>query len=132
MRKKLTAMFAAIVCLLTACSPASQAEPDDGKVTLTIMGKKADMEKTYLQRIFRLYEQSGKGHLRVIGLDDADASYDAAVQEAFSSGEAPDILFHFNDSGLNALNVNEQFVCLDEEEWASDLTDGAKACCPEQ
>ena len=104
-------------------------EPDDGKVTLTIMGKKADMEKTYLQRIFQLYEQRGGCRLRIISMDDADASYDAAVLEDFSSGEAPDILFHFNDSGLNALNVNEQFVCLDEEEWASDLTDSAKACC---
>ena len=125
----MTALFAAMLLLLTACSPASPGGQDDGKVTLTIMGKKNDMEKAYMQRIFRLYEESGRGRIRVIGLDDADASYDAAVREAFSSGEAPDILFHFNDSGLNTLNVEDQFVRLDGEAWVPDLTDGARAYC---
>ena len=129
MRKRLTALFVAVLLLLTACSPASRGEQDDGKVTLTIMGKKTDMEKSYMQRIFQLYEDSGIGHLRIIGLDDEDASYDAAVREAFSSGEAPDILFHFNDSGLNTLNAEDQFVCLDEEAWVSDLADGARTYC---
>ena len=129
MRTRLTALFAAMLLLLTACGPTSRGGQDDGKVTLTIMGKKNDMEKAYMQRIFQLYEESGRGRIRVIGLDDADASYDAAVREAFSSGEAPDILFHFNDSGLNTLNVEDQFVRLDEEEWVSDLADGAKAYC---
>ena len=123
------ALALGLMFLLTACGPASGGERDGGKVTLTIMGKKTDMEKDYIQRIFQLYEQSGECRLRIIGMDDADASYDAAIREAFSSGEAPDILFHFNDSGLNTLNVNDQFVFLDEEEWVPDLTDGAKAYC---
>ena len=129
MRIRLTALLAAILLLLPACSPASSGEQEDGKVTLTIMGKKTDMEKDYMQRIFQLYEQNGGCHLRIIGMDDADANYDAAIREAFSSGEAPDILFHFNDSGLNMLDVKEQFVCLDDEEWVPDLTEGAKAYC---
>ena len=129
MRKRLTSLFLAILFLLTACSPTSGGEQDDGKVTLTIMGKKSDMEKDYMQQIFQLYEESGRCRLRILYMDDADSSYDAAVREAFSSGEAPDILFHFNDSGLNTLNVKEQFVCLDGEEWVSDLTDGTKEYC---
>ena len=129
MRIRLTALLAAILLLLPACSPASSGEQEDGKVTLTIMGKKTDMEKDDMQRIFQLYEQNGGCHLRIIGMDDADANYDAAIREAFSSGEAPDILFHFNDSGLNMLDVKEQFVCLDDEEWVPDLTEGAKAYC---
>ena len=129
MSKRLTALFFVISLLLTACAPASGGTRDDGKITLTIMGKKSDLEKSYLQRIFQLYEHSGECRLRILSMDDADASYDAAVREAFSSGEAPDILLHFNDSGLNTLRVDEQFVCLDGEEWASDLTDGARTYC---
>ena len=129
MRKRLTSLFLVILFLLTACSSTSGGEQDDGKVTLTIMGKKADMEKDYMQQIFQLYEESDGCRLQILYMDDEDASYDAAVREAFSSGEAPDILFHFNDSGLNTLNVNEQFVYLDSEEWVSDLTDGAKEYC---
>lgn len=129
MRKRLIVLSLVIVFLFTACGSASGSGQDDGKVTLTIMGKKSDMEKSYMQRIFELYEQSGGYHLSIIGIDDEDAGYDAAVREAFSSGEAPDILFHFNDSGLNTLNVEEQFVCLEDEEWVSDLTDGAREYC---
>ena len=129
MRKRLTSLFLVILFLLTACSSTSSDEQDDGKVTLTIMGKKSDIEKDYMQQIFQLYEESGRCRLRILYMDDEDASYDAAVREAFSSGEAPDILFHFNDSGLNTLNVNEQFVCLDGEEWVSDLTDDTKEYC---
>lgn len=119
----------ALPVLLTACTPASGSEADDGKVTLTIMGKKTDMEKEYLQRIFRLYEESGKGHLRILYMDDADADYDAAVQEAFSSGDAPDILLHFNSSGLVSLHVEDRFVFLDDAAWVPDLTDNAGAYC---
>ena len=129
MRKILTALFLVTLFLLTACSPASGSGRDDGKITLTIMGKKTDIEKDYIQRIVKLYEQNGRCRLNIIGMDDADADYDAAVREAFSSGEAPDILFHFNDSGLNMLDVEEQFVSLDEEEWVSDLTDDARSYC---
>ena len=129
MKKRLPALFLVILFLLTACSPATGNGQDDGKVTLTIMGKKTDMEKDYMQRIFQLYEQSGRCHLRIIGIDDADVSYDTAIQEAFSSGEAPDILFQFNYPGLNTLNMKDQFVHLETEEWVSDLTDDAKAYC---
>ena len=129
MKKRLPALFLVILFLLTACSPATGNGQDDGKVTLTIMGKKTDMEKDYIQRIFQLYEQSGRCHLRIIGIDDADINYDTAIQEAFSSGEAPDILFQFNHPGLNTLNMKDQFVHLENEEWVSDLTDDAKAYC---
>lgn len=135
--RTLTALASAVLALvvltlpmlLTACAPASESDADDGMVTLTIMGKQNDMEKEYLQRIFRLYEESGKGHLRILYMDDADADYDAAVQEAFSSGEAPDILLHFNSSGLVSLLADDRFVLLDDEAWVSDLTDSAKAYC---
>ena len=82
-----SAMLALIVLalpvLLTACAPASGSAADDGKVTLTIMGKKNDMEKEYMQRIFRLYEESGKGHLRILYLDDEDADYEMRCRRPF-------------------------------------------------
>lgn len=129
MRKRLTALSLLIVFLLTACGLVSGGGPDDGKITLTIMGKKSDMEKSYMQRIFQLYEQSGSYHLCIIYVDETVTDYDAVVQEAFSSGEAPDILFRFNDSGLHMMDVDEQFVYLDEEAWVSDLTDGVRTYC---
>ncbi|MCM1105384.1 MAG: ABC transporter substrate-binding protein [Blautia sp.] len=129
MRKRGLILLFAVLFLFSACGTAP-AEQDDGKTTLTLMGRKEEMEKDYMQRIFQLYEQNGNCRLNVIAVDDAtDASYDEAVQEAFSSGNAPDILFHNNNSGLHALNEKAQFVCLDEEAWVSDLTDGAKAYC---
>lgn len=129
MRKRITALCLAMLFLLTACGSITGDGPDDGKTTLTIMGKQSDMEKSYIQRIFQLYEQSGSCHLDIIYVDETVNDYDAVVREAFSSGEAPDILFHFNDTGLHMMDVDEQFVCLDEEAWVTDLTDGAKAYC---
>ena len=111
MRKRMAALFSAILLLLAACSPASAGEQEDTKVTLTIMGKKTDMEKDYIQRIFQLYEQSGRCRLRIISME--DASYDAAIQEAFSSGEAPDILFQFNNSGLNMGHFNDPSIACE-------------------
>ena len=127
MKMRLSALLLALLLTLTACAGGSGSRQDDGRITLSVMGKKSDMEKTYMQRIFQLYERSGGCRLNVIGVE--DTAFDDTVREAFSGGEAPDILFHFNDSGLNALGAAEQFLCLDGEEWVSDLTDAARAYC---
>lgn len=114
------------LCAFPACGTAPGGE-DDGRVTLTLMGRATDMQKLYLQRLFELCEQDGTYRLRVVSVE--DEAFEATVQEAFAKGEGPDILFHFNDSALSALNVEGYFSYLDQETWVSDLTDGAKAYC---
>lgn len=109
--------------LLPSCGGPQQ----DDSTTISIMGKKTDLEKSYMQTIFRLYEQETGNHLQIISYE--DDSFETLAVEAFEKGNAPDILMHFHNAGLMDFNVEETFLPLNDQPWVSDLTDSAKAYC---
>ncbi len=119
---KITALILSIVLLvsflLTSCS---------GGKTLTIMGKKSDMEKSYMTAVFKLYEEKTGNKIKVVSIEDVE--FEATASQNIANGDVPDILMHFNNSDLHRFDVEKNFYYLNDEKWVSELTDSAKAYC---
>lgn len=130
-KRRAALFFALLLCVFTVglsgCGDSTG--KDEGKVTLTVMSSQSNLEKEYVKRILKLYEENGAYDIRTISAEDTDADYEDTVREALAGEDAPDIVLHFNNSGLNTLNVEEQFAYLENEAWVQDLTDDAKAYC---
>ena len=126
MKKKgyFTALALAAVCFLTSCGGNGS---DSGHVTLTVMGRKSDMEKSYLTSIFEQYETSTGNRLELIEYEDAEFEAEAAAK--FAKGELPDIFLHFHNADLNRFHAEDNFLRLNDEGWVDDLTDSARAYC---
>ncbi len=118
-------LAAAAVCLLSCKGPGGSGNPE--QVTLTVMGRKSDMEKSYMTSIFKQYEESTGNRLDIISYEDSQFETDAA--RAFSEGKIPDVFMHFNNADLKRFDVPRYFCYLNEESWADDLTDSSRAYC---
>ena len=121
----LLALTAAL--LLTSCSGKDAASDEN---TLTVMGKKTDLEKSYMTSIFRQYEQATGNELEIISYEDAE--FETAAAREFSEGRVPDVLLHFHNADLGRFNVDENFYPLNDEPWADELTDSARAYCEDK
>lgn len=121
MKKLIIFMISMAICLsLIGCK-------GSGDAAVTVMGKKSDLEKSYMKSIFEHYEQSTGKKIKLISIDDADFEVEAA--KAFKEGNGSDILMHFNNADLQRFDVENDFVYLNDCGWVDDLTDGAKAYC---
>ncbi len=121
-------LIAALICSVTGC--AANKDTEDKSVTLTLMGKKSDLQKSYMTSIFNQYEAETGNKLDIIAYEDAE--YETAAQEDFKNGNAPDIFLHFHNADLSRFDVSENFCYLNNEKWINDLTDGAKAYCQDK
>ena len=110
---------------LTSCDTARNA--DSGSVTLTVMGKASDLQKSYMTRIFSMYEEETGNKLDIISYDDME--FEAEAQKEFKNGNVPDIFMHFHNSDLSNFEVADNFYYLNDEKWVNDLTDNAAAYC---
>ncbi len=126
MKKKLAFFpalaLAAALCLLSACGP-----KEDGRVTLTLMGKKTDLAKNYMTRIFEQYEKETGNELEILAYEDEE--FEEAAAKKAEEGDLPDLMMHFNNSDLEILQPEEHFYCMDGESWIDSLTPAAKAYC---
>ncbi len=120
--KPLLALTLALLLLLPLA--ACRREQAD---SLTLMGKESDLDKSYIQKILRLYEDSTGRELRLISIEDAE--YETRAAELFEKGQAPDIFLHFNNADLNRFSVEDNFLRLNDQPWVDGLTDGARAYC---
>ncbi len=118
----LLALLFAAAAVLSACVRA-----DDGHLTLTLMGKKSDLEKSYMTDIFARYEAQTGNRLELVAIEDSD--YENAVAERLDGGKAPDILLHFHNADLARFDVENNFLYLNGQPWADDLTESARAYC---
>lgn len=124
MKRKLIAVFTvcAILITLTSCAPQNSED------TLTIMGKDIDISAGYMQRIFNHYEKATGKKLKIISIKDDD--FEARAAKEFKKGNVPDIFMCFNNTDLNSFfDVEDNFYYLNDESWASDLTDSAFEAC---
>ncbi len=122
MKKIIAALLAAALTLaLAACGGAEE------KFDLTVMGKRSDMEKPYMTRVFDRYESAAGGKLKIVAVEDSE--FEAAARETFEKGEGPDILMHFNNADLNRFDLPGSFLYLDDQPWVGELTDSALAYC---
>lgn len=126
MMKKILAAISSAAILLTVSSCASTEEEFDG-ITLTVLGKKTDMEKSYMKKIFDQYEVKTGVRLKVEAVE--DVNFEIEAEKRLSGGNAPDILMHFNNADLNRFNIPENFLYLNNEKWVSDLEDNACEYC---
>lgn len=111
---------------LVSCGPSGQSVQSGG-VTLTIMGKKSDLEKSYMTSAFERYEKATGNHLDIVAYEDAE--FETSAADKFAAGEAPDIFLHFHNADLHRFDIDGNFYDLNEESWVEDLTDGARAYC---
>ncbi len=121
----LLALSAAL--LLTSCGGKDAASDEN---TLTVMGKRTDLEKSYMTSIFQQYEQATGNELEIIAYEDAE--FETAAARQFAEGHVPDVFLHFHNADLSRFNVEENFYPLNDEPWAADLTDSARAYCEDK
>lgn len=119
----LISALAIILALTASCSFGS-------KNTLTLMGRKSDLEKSYMKSVFERYEVATGNKIKLISYEDSE--FEAKAAEAFKKDDAPDILMHFNNSDLERFDVENDFYILNDEPWVFDLTDSANAYCRDE
>ncbi len=130
MKQKTIAAVITLGTMLCFTSCGSQKGADSGSVTLTLLGRKSDMEKSYMTSIFQQYQTATGNKLNIIQYEDADFETEAA--EDFREGNIPDIFMHFHNADLNRFDVENNFYYLNEESWSSDLTDSSRAYCQDR
>ena len=127
MSKRRLSVFLALAALfLTSCSPSQSSSSADG-VTLTMMGRKSDLEKSYMTAVIDRYEAATGNRLELISYEDAE--FEAEAAQRFAMGDVPDIFLHFHNADLAAFDVDGNFRYLDDESWVDDLTDSARSYC---
>lgn len=126
MIKKILAGMISAAVLMTTSSCASNEDNFDG-ITLTVLGKKTDMEKSYMKKIFEQYEIKTGIRLNIEAIE--DGNYEVEAEKRLLEGNAPDIFMHFNNADLNRFNIPENFLYLNDEKWVDDLTDNALEYC---
>ena len=127
MKKRRSILLAALAALVLLSSCAGGGADDADSVTLTIMGKKSDLGKSYMTTIFQRYEQATGNHLDIVAYEDAE--FEAKAVKDFANGHAPDIFMHFHNADLRDFDVDGSFYYLNDQPWVSDLTDSARAYC---
>lgn len=123
--KKFILLIFIIVCFfgVSSCKKKDSIE----KNALTIMGKKSDLTKPYMTRIFKLYEEETKEKLNIISIEDKE--YETTATKKFQNNDIPDIFMHFNNADLFRFNVEDNFYMLNQESWVEDLIDSAYSYC---
>lgn len=128
MKRKILAIMLVIAATLSMVACSGMGSPDGPeKVTITIVGNKSDLEKSYIVSIFKQYEEATGNRLDITEIDDAE--FEAEAAKLFESGNIPDVFMHFNNAALNNFDVANNFYYLNDESWVDDLTDGSKAYC---
>ncbi len=129
MKKKYFLLFMTLIAML-ALSSCTGGKSGGDKVTLTLMGKRSDLQKSYMTSIFEQYEAATGNKLEIISYDDVE--YETTASEKFANGEVPDIFMHFHNADLNRFDVPNNFLYLNDEAWTDDLTDDARAYCEDK
>ncbi len=122
MRKRTLLLPLIAALCLTGCSHGSE-----NGITLSIMGKQSDLNKSYMTSIFQQYEKETGNKLQIIAYEDRE--YESIASEKFEAGDVPDVFLHFNNADLHRFDVDANFCYLNDQSWVSDLTESAKAYC---
>lgn len=129
-KRHFTLLILTAVLLLTSCSENHKKTDNTNNNSLTIMGRKSDMEKSYMTRIFDKYKTDTGNKLNIVAFEDDEFETDAAKK--FADGNAPDIFMHFNNADLKRFDVANNFYYLNNEDWVADLTNSSRAYCQDK
>lgn len=132
-------MFLSVVCMAAAAAGCSQREPERVKEyvpfeepqyaweknrgeTLEVWGIYPEMERGYIQKAFKRYEDLTGDQLKVVQIP--KDQFEDQVRSAFEgSGEKPDILLSYGGTNIEAYNPDENFYDFSKALWVDDLTD---------
>ena len=82
MRKRTLLLPLIAALYLTGCSHGSE-----NGITLSIMGKQSDLNKSYMTSIFQQYEKETGNKLQIIAYEDRE--YESIASEKFEAGDVP-------------------------------------------
>ncbi len=126
MKKIAMALF--LLCAATAILAGCGKKLDSGKEdTLTLLLKKSDMEKVYIQRIIDLYERKTGNKIEATVFENTE--FEKKSKEMFDNGDIPDLFFSYNGSTLERFRVPENFYYMNDEKWVNELTDSVRENC---
>ena len=125
MKNKLAAIvLLVILCLLVGALVGCDPTLDND--ALNILGKKSDLAKPYMTKIFDLYRQTGK-KINVIAVEDEE--YETTALKMLKKGKMADVFLHFHNADLEMFDAKNNFLTLNDQQWMEDVTDSAKAYC---
>lgn len=124
MIKKVLVSVIALVMITALASCSGAPENEDA---LTIMMKQSDSETDYIERIIDIYQEKTGNQIIVEAMPNEE--FEAAVANAFETGEAPDLLFHYNDSLLASYDIASRFYYLNDQAWKDELTEDVYKSC---
>ncbi len=130
MRKKLymlTAFAAAISLVLSGCSGIGGKSDGSEPVTITVMGRKSDLAKSYMTSIFSQYEKATGNKIKPIPFE--DNYFESNAADSFARGEVPDIFMHFHNSDLDRFDIEGNFMYMNDQKWVDELTDSTREYC---
>lgn len=127
MMKKLISLVVAAVMLtfafvLVGCQGGSEENSD----ALSVWIRESD-QRHYVDDVIELYEQETGNAVKVTMVSEDD--FKAKVSQAFKEGNGPDVLLHYNDSDLASIGLEDNFLVLNDQEWADSIMAGARAYC---
>lgn len=92
--------------------------------TLSIWGRKVDLERTYMTKAFKRYEKLTGNKIKLVSFS-AD-EFEPAVSEALKKGKnAPDLILSFGGTNIEAFEPDENFYDFTDAPWVNDITDNS-------
>lgn len=119
--------IALMAFMLTGCADIGAGSDGTKDVTITIMGRKSDLAKSYMVNIFQQYEEATGNKIEPIAIEDTE--FESTAAERFSKGDVPDIFMHFHNADLSRFDIEENFLFMNDQEWTDELTDSTFAYC---
>ena len=113
--------------LLTGCTGGKENPGESDSVTITVMGRKNDLAKSYMTSIFEQYEAATGNQIEPIPFEDSE--FEVTAAEWFAKGNVPDIFMHFHNSDLDRFDIEGNFLYLNDQEWVDELTESTLAYC---
>ena len=125
-KRRFSLLFLILSAALLLSSCGTKKADEDANV-LTLVGKKSDLGKNYLTRVFERYEDATGNELNIVAYDDEE--YESVTSELFKEGDVPDLFLHFHNADLARFDIEDNFYYLNDEPWVEELTDSARAYC---
>lgn len=90
-------------------------------VTLKMYGDAGNLERPYMQRMFKLYEEKTGNKLDLQGIE--SANFETVCLLKFQTGDLPDLFLHQGGFSLDAYNPAANFYDFSDAAWVDDVMD---------
>ena len=88
-------------------------------VTLKLYGDAGNLERPYMQRMFKLYEEKTGNKLDLQGIE--SENFETVCLMKFQTGDLPDLFLHQGGYSLDAYNPEKNFYDFSDAAWVEDV-----------